>query len=277
LPSVLITGAARGIGKSIAMQMAALGWDVIAGVRTEQDGKAITATNPRRITPILLDVTNAEHISALANSLPAKLNAIVNNAGIVVNGPVEAVPPTEVRRQFEVNVIGQLAVTQAVLPRLRRSRGRIVFLSSIAGKVSYPLHGVYSASKFAIEALADALRIELRPWKIAVSVVQPAQVDTEMSSAAGGLVDEMTAVISPEHRSLYARHLEGLAQSIPGAERLVLPADRVAEVVAQALTTRRPRARYVVGLNARMQLAVLPNLPTAVRDRLFHTLARQPR
>jgi len=133
-----------------------------------------------------------------------QLNAIVNNAGIVVSGPVEAVPPTEVRRQFEVNVIGQLAVTQAVLPRLRRSRGRIV-------------------------------------------------------------------------RSLYARHLEGLAQSIPEAERLVLPADRVAEVVAQALTTRRPRARYVVGLNARMQLAVLPNLPTAARDRLFHTLARQPR
>ena len=100
MPSVLITGAARGIGKSIAMQMAALGWDVIAGVRTEQDGKAITATNPRRITPVLLDVTNAEHISALANSLPAQLNAIVNNAGIAVNGPVEGVPPTDVRRQF---------------------------------------------------------------------------------------------------------------------------------------------------------------------------------
>jgi NAD(P)-dependent dehydrogenase (short-subunit alcohol dehydrogenase family) len=277
LPSVLITGAARGIGKSIAMQMAALGWDVIAGVRTEQDGEAITATNPRRISPVLLDVTDAEHISALANSLPTQLDALVNNAGIVVSGPVEAVSPTEVRRQFEVKVIGQLAITQAVLPRLRRSRGRIVFLSSIAGKVSYPLHGPYSASKFAIEAFADALRIELRPWKIAVSVVQPAQIDTEMSSSDGVPVDEMTAVISPEHRSLYARHLEGLAQSLPEAERLVLPPDKVAKVVMQALTTRRPRARYVVGLNARMQLAVLPNLPTGARDRLFHTLARQPR
>ncbi len=171
------------------MQMAADGSHVIAGVRTEQDGEAITATNPRRIGPGLLDVTNAEHISALANSLPTQLNAIVHNAGIVVSGPVEAVPPTEVRRQFEVNVIGQRAVTQAVLPRLRRTRGRIVFLSSIAGKASYPLHGAHSASKFAIDAFADALRIELRPWKIAVSVVQPAQIDTEMSSFAGGLVD----------------------------------------------------------------------------------------
>ncbi|WAC92459.1 SDR family NAD(P)-dependent oxidoreductase [Mycobacterium sp. Aquia_213] len=139
------------------------------------------------------------------------------------------------------------------------------------------MHGAHSASKFAIDAFADTLRIELRPWKIAVSVVQPAQIDTEMQSAAGGLVDEMTAVISSEHRSRYARHLVGLAQSTPAAEWLVLAAGRVAEVVARTLTTRRPRARYVVGLNARMQLAVLPNLPTAARDRLFHALARQPR
>ena len=193
-----------------------------------------------------------------------------------MGGPVEAVPPTEVRRLFEVNVIGQLAVTQAVLPLLRRSRGRIVFLSSISGRVAFPLHGAYAASKLANGVLADALRIELRPWKIPVIVVQPGQVDTDMASSSG-LVDEMTAVISSEHRSLYERHLEGLKQSIPEAERYILSADRVAGVVVQALTARRPRPRYVVGANARMQLAILPNLPAAARDRLFHTLARQPR
>ncbi len=276
MPAVLITGAARGIGKSIAMQMAAAGWDVIAGVRTERDREAITATNPRRISSVLLDITNAEHVEALDNSLPTQLDAVVNNAGIVVGGPVEAVPPTEVRRLFEVNVIGQLAVTQAVLPRLRRSRGRIVFLSSISGRVAFPLHGVYAASKFAIEAFANALRIELRPWKIPVIVVQPGQVDTDMASSSG-LIDEMTAVISAEHRSLYQRHLQGLEQSIPGAERYIVSADKVAKVVAQALTARRPRPRYVIGSNARMQVAVLSHLPAAARDRLFHSLARQPR
>jgi NAD(P)-dependent dehydrogenase (short-subunit alcohol dehydrogenase family) len=277
MPSVLITGASRGIGQSIATHLAADGWDVIAGVRNQQDGAAITAANPRRISSVLLDITNAEHLSTLADSLPAQLDAVVNNAGIVVGGPMEAVLPSELRRQFEVNVIGQLAVTQAVLPRLRRTQGRIVFVSSINGKVSFPMLGAYCASKFAMEAVADALRIELRPWKIAVSVVEPAQVDTKMSSVAAEFVDETAAAMSSEHRGMYARHLAGIKQSIPAGERLVLPPERVAQVVAQALTARRPRARYVVGLYTRIQLAGLTNLPTWARDRLFLAAARQPR
>jgi NAD(P)-dependent dehydrogenase (short-subunit alcohol dehydrogenase family) len=163
MPSVLITGASRGIGKTVADHLSDRGWDVIAGVRTEEDGKRLRAADDR-ITPVILDVTNESHLAALDNSLPDRLDAVVNNAGVVVAGPIEFVPPAELRRQFDVNVVGQIAVTQAVMPRLRESRGRVVFVSSLNGKISMPLVGAYAASKFAIEAVADALRIELKPW-----------------------------------------------------------------------------------------------------------------
>lgn len=276
MPSVFVTGAGRGIGQSIATHLASNGWDVIAGVRTQRDGPAMTDEDLPGISSVRLDVTDADQIRALADSLPDRLDAVVNNAGIVVHGPIEAVPISELRRQFEVNVVGQLAVTQAVLPRLRRSRGRVVFISSIHGKVSLPLLGAYCASKFAIEAAADALRIELRPWKVAVVVVEPGTTDTDMWRTADTLVDQREAAMSPEHRGLYARHLFGMKQSLSTWRQCVRPPEKVAEVVARALTAPRPRARYVVGLGARMQLVALTNLPTAARDRLLQATAHQP-
>ena len=145
MPSVLVTGAARGIGRSITEHLAACGWDVIAGVRSDADAAAVTAADPRRIKAVILDVTNDAHIAALADSLPERLDAIVNNAGIAVGGPIEAVGTDDWRRQLDVNVIGQMAVTRAVLPRLRTSRGRIVFISSVNGRLSMPMIGVYCA------------------------------------------------------------------------------------------------------------------------------------
>jgi NAD(P)-dependent dehydrogenase (short-subunit alcohol dehydrogenase family) len=276
MPSVLVTGAGRGIGRSIATHLASQGWDVIAGVRSKEDGAAITEADRRRISWVQLDITNTEQIDALAHSLPERLDAVVNNAGVVVHGPMEAVQLNDLRHQLEVNVIGQLAVTQAVLPRLRLAQGRIVFVSSVNGKVAFPLQGAYCASKFAIEAIADALRMELRPWKIAVAVVEPAQTDTEMWRTAETLVDETAAAMSAEHRDLYAGHLAGLKQSIPRWRFLVWPPEKVAEMVARALTAHHPRARYAVGLAARLQLAVLTRLPTAARDRALQLGARQP-
>src|SRR6185295_15307115 len=179
MPSVLVTGASRGIGRSIAEHLASRDWDVIAGVRTEADAEAVAAANPRRITAITLDVTNAEHIAGLVGALPVRLDGIVNNAGVAVGGPMETVGTDDWRKQLEVNVIGQMAVTRAVLPRLRESRGRIVFISSVNGRLSMPMLGAYSASKFALEAAADALRMELQPWHISVSLVEPAQTDTD--------------------------------------------------------------------------------------------------
>lgn len=275
MPSVLVTGASRGIGKTISGHLAALGWDVFAGVRSELDGERLRAQAPS-ITPVILDVTHESHIAALDEALPPNLDAVVNNAGIVVAGPMEYVTPADLRSQFDINVVGQIAVTQAVLPRLRKSHGRIVFISSLNGKISMPLTGPYCASKFAIEAAADALRMELKPWGIAVVVVEPAQTDTDMWRTADALVEETAGAMSEQKRRLYDRHLAGLKKSIPMSQRLAGRPEKVAAVVEHALTARRPRARYVVGAGPRLQLAFMNRLPTAARDRVLRTLSSQP-
>jgi NAD(P)-dependent dehydrogenase (short-subunit alcohol dehydrogenase family) len=276
MPSVLVTGAGRGIGKSIVDHLSSRGWDVIAGVRSEQDSDAVTKTNPQRISAVILDVTDAKHIAALADALPERLDAVVNNAGIVVSGPLEAVTPDDWRKQLEINVIGQIAVTQAVLPRLRQSRGRVVFISSVNGQLSMPLVGAYCASKYALEAAADALRMELRPWGIGVVLVEPAQTDTDMWRSADTMVVETEAALTPEHRGLYAEHIAGFKKRIPVSQKIAVPAEKVSAVVEEALTARRPRARYVVGLANKLQVAVVTKLPTRARDRLLRVASGQP-
>jgi NAD(P)-dependent dehydrogenase (short-subunit alcohol dehydrogenase family) len=276
MPSVLVTGASRGIGRSIVEHLASRGWEVIAGVRSEQDADAVAKLNPQRISSVIVDVTDAEHLAALAESLPERLDAIVNNAGIVVSGPMETVSPDDWRKQLDINVIGQLAVTQAVLPRLRQSRGRIVFISSVNGRLSMSLIGAYCASKFALEAAADALRMELRPWHIPVSIVEPAQTDTDMWRTADTMVADVEATLTPEQRGLYAKHIAGMKKTIPVSQKLAVPAQKVSAVVEEALTARRPRARYVVGVVPKLQVALLTNLPTWVRDSVLRRAAGQP-
>ncbi len=276
MPTVLVTGAARGIGRAIAEHLVRHDWNVVAGVRTADDAAAVAAVAPQRITPVILDVTNDDHIAGLDAALPARLDAVVNNAGIGVGGPLEAVTTADWRKQLDVNVIGQLAVTRAVLPRLRKSRGRVVFISSVNGQVSMPMFGPYSASKFALEAAADALRMELRPWRIAVVVVEPAQTDTDMWRTAEAMVAETEAALTPELRHLYARHIAGMKKSIPISQRMAVPTDKVSTVVEHALVARRPRARYAVGLGPRIQVALLPKLPPVIRDPLFRRIFGQP-
>jgi NAD(P)-dependent dehydrogenase (short-subunit alcohol dehydrogenase family) len=276
MPSVLVTGAARGIGKSIVEHLASRGWDVIAGVRSEQDAAAVTTLNPQRISSVILDVTDASHIAALTGSLPERLDAVVNNAGIVVSGPMETVSSDEWRKQLDINVIGQLAVTQAVLPRLRTSRGRIVFISSVNGKLSMPLIGAYCASKFALEAAADALRMELRPWHIPVAIIEPAQTDTDMWRTADSMVHDVEASLTPEQRDLYAKHVVGMKKMIPVSQKLAVPAEKVSVLVEEALTARRPRAHYMVGIGPKLQVALMTNLPTWARDRVLRRVSGQP-
>jgi len=276
MPSVLITGAARGIGYATARHLAAGGWDVIAGVRNEVDAARLNSANPL-FRPVILDVTNDDHIAALDKSLPERLDAVINNAGVVVAGPMEAITPAELRRQLDINVIGQLAVTQQVLPRLRQSKGRVVFISSLNGRIAFPLVGAYCASKFALEAAADALRLELKPWGIAVVLIEPAQTDTDIWRTADTLLEEAAATMSDESRELYGRHLQGLKKTIPTSQRTARPPEKLAAVAEKALTARRPRARYVVGFVPKGQVALVTNLPTAARDRLVLAINRQPR
>src|SRR5919204_4783282 len=181
--AVLITGASTGIGEACALHLDRLGFTVFAGIRKEADGRALQAKASPRLTPLALDVTDQGQVTATVQTIESSLGAgglwgLVNNAGIAVGGPLEFLPVDEFRLQLEVNVVGQLRVIQAVLPLVRRARGRIVNMSSVSGKLSAPFMGPYSSSKFALEAISDALRLELRPWGIMVSVIEPSNVAT---------------------------------------------------------------------------------------------------
>lgn len=270
MPTVLVTGASRGIGRATAVRLATRGWDVLAGVRSDADAAALRAQHGR-ISPLLLDVTSAADVAALAGAVDGGLDAVVNNAGYVVDGPVEALDLDALRRQLEVNVVGQVAVTQAVLPALRRSQGRVVFISSLSGRIATPMTGAYNASKFALEALADAMRVELRPWRVPVVLIEPGPTATDLWGNAEAQYDATVAGMSPEHRQLYAAHLDGGRRVIAFARRMAVPVDRVVDRVEQSLTDRRPRARYTVDLASRAQLAGRAVTPTRVWDA---TLAR---
>ena len=276
MPSVLITGASRGIGRAAAVRLANAGWAVHAGVRSEQDGAALTAAAPG-ISAVELDVTDADQVAALEQALPAQLDAVVNNAGIAVGGGLESLPVAELRRQLEVNVVGQLAVTPAVLPRLRESGGRIVFVSSISGRIASPMLGAYAASKFAIEAMADALRVELRPWRIPVVLVEPGQIDTDIWRTAPEVLEQTVAAMSPAHRELYAGHLTGMRKAIPRAQKMAVPVDKAAAAIERALSAGRPKARYVCGAGARPASMLSRIAPTPVLDRVVAATSGVPR
>lgn len=269
MPTALVTGASRGIGRATALHLASLGWEVLAGARDVADLDALIAQAPAgRITAVALDVTDAAHLQALDAALPTRVDALVNNAGIAVGGPIEALPLDELRRQLEVNVVGQVAVTQTLIPRLRGSRGRIVFVSSISGRVSVPMTGAYNASKYALEALADALRLELRTWGIKVSLVEPGAIDTDIWRKVDETIDATVADLSAEHLALYAGHLEGLRRTTTRVQKQTSPVTKVTAAIEQALTATRPKARYLVGVDARVQAAI-GALPTPLSDVAF--------
>lgn len=263
--TALVTGAGRGIGEAITLRLARAGWTVFAGVRDDASRERLAAVDGA-ITPIRLDITDDEHVQALPDQLPDRLDALVNNAGIGVLGPVEAVSLADLRRQLDVNVVGQVAVTQAVLPRLRTARGRIVFISSTGGRMAIPLEGAYCASKFALEGLADTLRLELSPWHVAVSVVEPGPTDTGSWRGVRTMIDDMDRRMSPAHRHLYSRHTAGLRSVVTRLGSRAAPPDAVARVVERALTARHPRARYLAGADAHVMMAMSAVLPTRVGD-----------
>jgi NAD(P)-dependent dehydrogenase (short-subunit alcohol dehydrogenase family) len=275
--SVLITGASRGIGRAAALGLAHDGWDVYAGVRRETDGADLEAEGEPRLVPIPLDVTDDQQIAALVDRLPERLDAVINNAGIVVDGPLEAIAAGRLRAQLETNVVGPLAVTQAVLPRIRASRGRIVFISSVSGRISAPMMGAYNASKFAIEGIADALRVELAPWGIRVIVVQPTSTDTALWRDALDTVQRTEAELGDEHRGLYAKHLEGARRLTRMIQKRTMPVERVVETIERALTDEHPRARYPVGASTKAQLALFAVSPTRAKDAMLGRASGIPR
>lgn len=272
--AIVITGASTGIGAACARYLDGLGFTVWAGVRRKEDGEALARSTSARLRVLLLDVTDPDSITAatrtLTEALPeAGLAGLVNNAGISVAGPLELLPIAEVRTQFEVNVIGALAVTQALLPLLRRARGRIVNISSIAGLAATPFLGAYCSSKFALEAMSDALRLELAPWGIAVALVEPGAIQSQIWQRATMSATRTLGGVAPESLALYAQSLARMQDVMAGAAARAIPAEAVARVVARALTVPSPRARYLVGKDARFRAVLKWLLPDSAQDRLL--------
>ena len=269
----MITGASTGIGAACALHFDRLGWRVFAGVRRQVDAETLKTQGSPRLTPIALDVTDTVSISTAASAVAgavgqAGLAGLVNNAGIVVPGALEFLPLADLRRQLEINVVGQVAVTQAFLPLIRAGRGRIVNMGSISGRMATPFTGAYAASKFALEALTDALRLELAPWGIAVSIVEPGAVATPIWEKSAKTAEAMLGSVPPEALVLYAEAIEAVKRTaVDAAKRAVDPVD-VARVVEHALTAARPRTRYVVGREAKFRAAMALLVPDRVRDNL---------
>ncbi len=269
---VLISGASTGIGKACALELAARGVRVFAGVRRHEDGEALHAAGGDHIVPLRLDVTDGVAIAAAVEAIAAAngeraLSGLVNNAGIVVAGPLEFLPLDALRRSFEANVVGLLALTQACLPLVRAGRGRIVNMSSISGRFASPLLGPYAASKYAVEALSDALRRELAPWGIPVVLVEPGKVATPIWEKSAAATEALLEGLATDAHGYYGADIERSKHRAQRAAQTGIPAQEVAAVVHAALTAARPRTRYLVGRDARIGALMARWLPDQVLDR----------
>jgi NAD(P)-dependent dehydrogenase (short-subunit alcohol dehydrogenase family) len=269
MPTVLITGASRGIGRVTALRLASKGWTVLAGVRTEADGAELAGAGGPNLRALVLDITDAAHLSALPGQIGTQLDAVVNNAGFALDGPIETLDLDALRRQYEVNVIGQVAVTQAVLPLLRANHGRVLFVSSLSGRLSTPLTGAYNSSKYAIEAIGDALRVELRRWKLPVVLVEPGPVATDMWGGAIEQHEATLAALSPAHRELYGETFEKAKKTLAFMQKQAVPIEKVAAVIEKGLTAKRPKARYQVDFGSKAQLVGAAFTPTRMLDAIL--------
>ena len=277
--TVLITGCSSGIGEACALQLERSGWLVFAGVRREEDGHRLSRAGSGRLVPLLIDVTDARSIAEAVRQVSERvvgtgLQGLVNNAGIAGGGPLEYVGLDEFRRVFDVNVFGLLAATQAFLPLLHQGHGRIVNIGSIAGRVTTPLLGPYCASKYAVEAMSDALRMELLHSGLYTSVVEPGVVATPIwDKAAPG--PSLFERLPPEGVARYGNLGAALARMIKGAPQRGVPMSTVVEVVEHALTAARPRPRYLVGRDARVRLMLQTLLPRRWMDWLILRVFRR--
>jgi NAD(P)-dependent dehydrogenase (short-subunit alcohol dehydrogenase family) len=272
----VITGASSGIGAATARELAGLGFHVLAGVRRHQDADAIRGPG---IEPLIIDITDPDHIQALAARVHGDkrgraVRALVNNAAVPVNAPVEAFAIDDWRRLFEVNLFGHIAVTQALLPALIRAKGRVVNISSVGGRIAMATYGPYAATKFALEAVSDSLRREIAPLGVKVVVVEPGAVRTEMPARAIAGAHELASAMTPEQSRRYGGLLQAIAAQTASATGSGLTAEAAAKVIAKAVTARNPRTRYTVGRDAALITRAARILPDRLLDRIFATALR---
>jgi len=272
--SVLITGASTGIGYDAALHLDKIGFNVFAGVRRDIDADALRKAGSIRLHPVIIDVKDSDSINsaiaAITQSVGDKgLDGLVNNAGIVIAGPLEFVPLGPAREQFEVNVIGQIAVTQACLPLLRKAKGRIVNIGSIAGLVPKPFAGLYGASKAAMEALTDALRMELDPWGISVSIIEPGSIATPIWEKSQAAALNFIRSMPPEFDEYYGEAIAKVRSMAQNIGRNGDSVELVSKTIEHALTSDRPKTRYLVGKEAKLQARLSRFLTDRMLDRMI--------
>ena len=269
--AVVVTGASTGIGAACALRLAAAGFSVFAGVRREADGEALAQRTAGDLAPLLIDITDAEMIAAAVETVERAVGGrgiagLVNNAGIVRPGPLEFQPMADFRRQLEVNLFGHVAVTQAFLPLIRKGKGRLVNVGSIGGRLVLPLHGAYSASKFAMEAVTDAFRLELRQWNIHVSLVDPGGSASAIFGKTLAAIDDMAQGLHDRGIDLYDDDIASVRALVQKTADEAAPADKVARAVVNALTAKKPKTRYLVGKDARAVAVMARTLPDHLKD-----------
>ncbi|HWG51638.1 MAG TPA: SDR family oxidoreductase [Candidatus Acidoferrales bacterium] len=279
--TVVITGASSGIGRASVSQMIEAGWRVFATVRKPGDAERLRSESGPNVTPVMMDVTDRLSVMAaaaqVAPQVPGRgLNALVNVAGVGRVRPVESIAPADLQEIFDINVFGQLAVTQAFLPLLRTARGRIVNISSVGAHIAVPFGSLINASKAAFGIFNDTLRLELRPFGIAVSVIEPGAIRTPAVNKTLGDIESIIASLPPDAAARYGEMLLGFVSRAYEREMNGSSPDVVADAVRHALTARRPRIRYRVGKHARL-LTTLPRvLPDRVLDALMLRIAGLP-
>lgn len=269
--AVVITGASSGLGRATALHLDRLGFKVFAGFRSSADADRLRLEGSERLVPVELDITSTSTIQAAAECVSGALGeedlvGLINNAGIVVSGPLEFVPLDELRKQFEVNVIGPVAVTQRFLPLLRRPGGRMIYIGSVSGRLALRFQGPYAASKFALEAIADSLRREVSQLGISVSILEPGPIATQIAVKAAR---QREAAIERLAIDVRARYPGFKPIPLESATAKGMPPDAVARVVARVLGAHRPRPRYVIGRNARMLTLLATLLPDRMLDALI--------
>jgi NAD(P)-dependent dehydrogenase (short-subunit alcohol dehydrogenase family) len=280
--AVVVTGASTGIGRATALHLDSLGLRVFAGVRRDEDGESLRRDSSTRLTPIRLDVTDSGQVAEVTRVVrdavrDSRLAGIVNNAGIAVAGPVEFVPLEKWREQLEVNVLGVVSMVQSFTPLLRESRGRIVTIGSLGGRLAQPMVGPYCTSKHALEAISDVLRLELRPWDISVSLIQPGAVKTPIWDKGLRAGAELLRNAPPEVLTLYGAAVDIATRMSAHENETGVDPIEVARAVEHALLSPRPRTRYPVGRQAKLLIPLSRLLPDRLKDELLLRVTGLPR
>jgi NAD(P)-dependent dehydrogenase (short-subunit alcohol dehydrogenase family) len=282
MSAVVITGASSGIGRACAIGLADAGFQVFAGVRKQADGDALKELTTGTLIPLLIDVTNAATVKAAADEVAAAVGAngiagLINNAGIGVTWPMEAIPTDVLRKQYDINVFGHVTVIQTFLPLLRLAAGRIVNIGSIGDRLTMPFGAPLTSSKWAFASITEGLRLELRPWGIHVILIEPATIRTEAVDKMEGDAERTLSQFSEIERERYAAAYRSMTQRTLARERTGSNPDVVAKTVIRALSTTKPKTRYLVGKHART-LAIIARLaPDSLFDQIRLRLFGLPR